>query len=93
MEREYKPVWDYYELVIFIVLWLGLFLFFLALLFGHHVGYWRALSVSFWYWIFILTVFFWIIALNLLASGISRCIKYLRGKWSAELKSTLPIQF
>lgn len=93
MEKEYKPNWDYFELIIFIAIWLGIFLFFVALLFGHHVGYWKAINVCFWYWIFILIVFLLIIALNLLAIGISQCIKYYKGKLFTESKSTLPIFF
>jgi len=28
MEKEYKPNWDCFELLLFILVWLGLFLFF-----------------------------------------------------------------
>ena len=93
MENEYKPNWDYFELIIFILVWLGLFLFCIALLFGHHVGYWRAISICFWYWIFILIVFLLIIALNLLALGISQCIQFLKRKLYFESKGTLSIYF
>jgi len=65
MEKQSKPTWDYFELLLFILGWLGLFLFLIALIFGRHVGFISALKVSLGYWIFIFIVFLFIIILNL----------------------------
>ena len=65
MEKESKPTRDYFELLLFILGWLGLFLFLIALIFGRHVGFISALKVSLGYWIFIIIVFLLIIILNL----------------------------
>jgi hypothetical protein len=66
MEQEAKPTRDYFELLVFILGWLGLFLFLIALLFAHHIGFFTALKVSLGYWLFIVIVFAAILLLNLL---------------------------
>jgi hypothetical protein len=57
MQKKAKPTWDYFELLLFILGWLGLFLFLIALIFAHHIGFFTALKVSLGYWIFIVIVF------------------------------------
>jgi hypothetical protein len=76
MERESKPTWDYFGLLFFILAWMGLFLFLIALVFAHHVGFISALKVSLGYWIFIIVVFLCIIILNLIYLLIKKTFRF-----------------
>jgi len=78
MEKESKPTWDYFELLLFILGWLGLFLFLIALIFAHHVGFFSALQVSLGYWIFIIIIFIAIIILNLLYILLQKILQHVR---------------
>ena len=78
MERESKPTWDYFELLLFILGWLGLFLFLIALIFAHHVGLISALKVSLGYWVFIVIVFISIIIINLVYLLFQKTLKIYR---------------
>ncbi len=78
MEKEYKPTWDYFELLLFILGWLGLFLFLIALIFAHHVGLISALKVSLGYWIFIIIIFISIIFINMLYLLFQKTRRYLK---------------
>jgi hypothetical protein len=77
MEKESKPTWDYFELLLFILGWLGLFLFLIALIFAHHVGFFSAIKVSIGYWIFIIIIFLAIILLNLLYILFQKTFHYI----------------
>ena len=77
MEKSPKPTWDYFELLLFIVGWLGLFLFLVALIFAQHIGIFTALKVSLGYWLFIIIVFLSIILLNLLYILIKKSLRLL----------------
>jgi hypothetical protein len=78
MEKEYKPTWDYFELLLFILGWLGLFLFLIALIFAHHVGLISALKVSLGYWVFIVIIFISIIFINMLYLLLRKTLRYLK---------------
>ncbi len=59
--RLVNPTWEYYKLISFIVGWIGVFLFLLAVIFGRQVGYETALFICFWFWLLIILVFLLII--------------------------------
>jgi hypothetical protein len=80
MEKESKPTWDYFELLLFILGWMGLFLFLIALIFAHHVGLISALKVSLGYWLFIITIFISIIIINLLYLLLKKSIRFIKRK-------------
>jgi hypothetical protein len=77
MEKESKPTWDYFELLLFILGWLGLFLFLIALIFAHHVGLISALKVSLGFWVFIIIIFLSIIIINLLYILFQKSLQFL----------------
>ena len=76
MEKEAKPTWDYFELLIFIIGWIGLFLFLIAVIFAHHLGFITALKVSLGYWLFIILIFISIVFLNLLFILMRKTYRY-----------------
>jgi hypothetical protein len=76
--KEAKPTWDYFELLIFILGWIGLFLFLIAVIFAHHIGFLTALKVSLGYWIFIIIVFCSILFINLLYILLKKTIRLLK---------------
>jgi hypothetical protein len=78
MEKEAKPNWDYFELLIFIICWIGLFLFLIAVVFAHHIGFISALKVSLGYWLFIIIVFMAIICLNLLYLLLKKTFQFIK---------------
>ena len=80
MEKEYKPIWDYFELLLFILGWLGLFLFLIALIFAHHVGLISALKVSLGYWVFIIIIFISIIFINMLYLLFRKTLQLIKDK-------------
>jgi hypothetical protein len=80
MEKEAKPTWDYFELLIFILGWMGLFLFLIAVIFAHHLGFITALKVSLGYWLFIIIIFISIIFLNLVYILLRRTLRYFKKK-------------
>ncbi len=80
MEKEYTPTWDYFELLLFILGWLGLFLFLIALIFAHHVGLISALKVSFGYWVFIIIIFISIIFINMLYLFFRKTLQLIKEK-------------
>jgi len=80
MEKEYKPTWDYFELLLFILGWLGLFLFLIALIFAHHVGLISALKVSLGYWVFIIIIFISIIFINMLYLLFRKTLQLIKEK-------------
>ncbi|MCK4558673.1 MAG: hypothetical protein KAV45_02745 [Calditrichia bacterium] len=78
MEKEYKPTWDYFELLLFILGWLGLFLFLMALIFAHHVGLISALKVSLGYWVFIVIIFISIFFINMLYLLLQKTLQFIK---------------
>lgn len=78
MEKEYKPTWDYFELLLFILGWLGLFLFLMALIFAHHVGLISALKVSLGYWVFIIIIFISIFFINMLYLLLQKTLQFIK---------------
>jgi len=80
MEKEYKPTWDYFELLLFILGWMGLFLFLIALIFAHHVGLISALKVSLGYWVFIIIIFISIIFINMLYLLFRKTLQLIKEK-------------
>jgi len=82
MEKQAKPTWDYFELLLFILGWLGLFLFLIALIFAHHIGFITALTVSLGYWLFILVIFVLIIFLNLFYILLKKTIQKIKRRKS-----------
>lgn len=65
MEKEAKPLREYFGIILFIILWLGLFLILVGLLFTKHIGIVSALKISLGFWFFIIIVFALIILANI----------------------------
>jgi len=78
MEKEAKPTWDYFELLLFILSWLGIFLLLVALIFAHHVGLISALKVSLGYWIFVIVIFVLIITINLIYLLVQKTLRMFK---------------
>lgn len=56
---------EYFKLIIFVIFWIGIFLFFIAILFGQVLGYESSLIICFWFWILVIVIFTSIILCNL----------------------------
>ena len=60
------PTGEHFKLILFALLFIGVVLLCLAILFGQHIGYRTALTICFWYWIVTAAVFLGILLLNLI---------------------------
>ena len=79
LEREYRPYRDYFTLIIYLLVWIGLFLGLTALIFASHIGFVKALKVSLVYWLFIIIVFVSILMLNLIYMIVKRILLLIKG--------------
>jgi hypothetical protein len=86
MEKESKPTWDYFELLLFILGWLGVFLLLVALIFAHHVGLINALKVSLGYWVFIIVIFVSLILINLIYLLIQKTLRMFKNNNNSHLR-------
>jgi len=65
INQQTNPTWEHFKFIIFVIFWLGLILFLIALLFGRQVGYESALKICFWLWIILIVVFVLIVLCDL----------------------------
>jgi hypothetical protein len=71
---------EYFKLVIFVLFWIGLFLFLVAILFGQVLGYKSALIMCFCLWILAIAIFISIILCNLVVIILSKMFCKFIGK-------------
>ena len=71
---------EYFKLVIFVLFWIGIFLFFAAILFGQVLGYKSALIMCFCLWILVIAIFISIIFCNLVVIILSKMFSKFIGK-------------
>lgn len=64
--KKPHPTWGYFESIFYVMLWFGIVLFLLAIIYSRHIGFKSAIVMCFWSWLVVVVVFFSIIILNLL---------------------------
>ena len=78
---------EYFKLIIFVLFWIGLVLFFMAILFGQVLGHESALITCFWLWILVIVIFTSIIVCNLASIFFSKM--FLKFKERKKVTRTL----
>jgi hypothetical protein len=65
MEKEVTPTREYLGILGFILVWFGLFLLLVAILFGQHIGLRLALLSSLGFWFLLILIFILIFLINI----------------------------
>lgn len=65
LEKETNPTWEYYKSIIFVIFWIELVLFLIAIIFGRLLGYNFTLITCLWLGIIVAAVFTSIVFANL----------------------------
>ena len=72
MKKKTDPTWEYFKLLIFIVLLIELALFFIAILFGRLFGYQLTIMACFWLGVIVAACFAVIVFANLTIIGLDK---------------------
>ena len=78
MEKEVHPTREYLGTLGFVVIWFGLFLFLVAVLFGKHINYKLTIITAIVFWFILIVIFALIFLINIVS------IFYLKifSKWT-----------